>query len=72
MRNKTKPSDEFYFVYSSNDDTTIVNFNCYSEHVGELDSHRTIGLYIEDFTLKEGWQSVEFSGGAPKYEEPEY
>ncbi len=70
MRNKTKQSKELYFVCSSSDDTKIVYFDCYSKHVGKYDSSGTIGLYIEELTLKKGWQTMELSGNAPNYESP--
>ncbi len=70
MRNTNKSQGETYFVYSSANQTEVNEYQCYRENVGKYDSSGTIGLYIEELTLKKGWQTMELSGNAPNYESP--
>lgn len=58
MRNETEDQEDLYFIYSSLENVEIVNFNCYYEHIGELDSVRMVDRNIGDLTLEKGWQLV--------------
>ncbi len=59
MRNETKMQEDHYFVYSSSDNVEIINFDCYDQFVGELDSQRMVDRYVSGLILEKGWQSVE-------------